>query len=186
MTRVFLVRHAEPAAGWGGEDHDPGLSDRGFAQARLAAEALQALGPLDAICSPMRRCRETAAAYAGAPRIEPHVSEVVAPASVADRPAWLRATFPWADDQPRRAWADVDPALHAWRDAAVSAMLALERDAVVFTHFIAINAIVGAAVGSAETIVFRPGHASITALDLRAGALRVVSLGAETASDDVR
>lgn len=186
MTRVFLVRHAEPSASWGGSDHDPGLSERGLAQAQLTADALRALGPLQAVCSPMRRCRETAAAYGGALRIDAHVSEVVAPPDVADRPAWLRATFPWADGQPRRAWADIDPALHAWRDAAVSAMLALDRDAVVFTHFIAINAIVGAAVGSAETIVFRPGHASITALDLRDGGLRVISLGAETASDDVR
>ena len=59
MTRLFLIRHAEPAAGWGGDALDPGLSHLGREQARAAAQALLAIRPLEIVSSPMLRCRET-------------------------------------------------------------------------------------------------------------------------------
>jgi broad specificity phosphatase PhoE len=190
MTRIFLIRHAEPAAAWGGAHVDPGLSENGRMQADLTAMLLVMEGPLALVSSPMLRCRETAAALANrigmGPRIEPRVSEVVAPPDVTDRQAWLRANFVWADGAPRRQWADVAPALRTWRDEAAAAIASIEHDCAVFTHFIAINAIVGAAQKSADTIVFRPGHASITQLELTSEGLRVVRLGAEMTSDDVR
>jgi broad specificity phosphatase PhoE len=190
VTRLFLIRHAEPAASWGGADADPGLSEKGAAQAAAAAEALAGLGDLDLVCSAMLRCRETAAPYEAmrgkTALIEPRVSEVVAPAGVADRPAWLRANFPWGDGVARRRWADADPALRAWRDDVAAAIARLTRDTAVFSHFIALNAIVGVAMESEETIVFRPGHASVTELALSDGRLRVVKLGAEMQSADVR
>ncbi len=190
MPRLFLIRHAEPAASWGGSDHDPGLTERGRAQAEGAARALADLGRLEAISSPMRRCQETAAPFAKLTRqsafLEQAVSEVVAPDGVTDRPAWLRANFPWDEGVARRRWSDVDPALRAWRVNAVDAMSVVQRDVAVFSHFIAINAIVSAAMESDETIVFRPGHASITELALDGGKLRVVRLGADMQSADVR
>lgn len=93
MARLFLIRHGEAAAAWGGADDDPGLSERGRAQAEAAAATLLAEPGLQLISSPMRRCRETAAAYEGAvgrvARIEPRVSEVATPAGIGDRRAWL-------------------------------------------------------------------------------------------------
>jgi broad specificity phosphatase PhoE len=190
MSRLFLIRHAEPAAGWGGNEADPGLTDLGRQQAAEAAEALWGLGPLDIVCSPMRRCCETAAPYAerrsAQPRIDDRISEVVAPAVITDRPAWLHANFPWADGVPRRRWDDVAQGLQLWRDDAVNAMRELTRDSVVFTHFIAANAIVSAVTESEETIVYRPAHASITELELDQDVLRLVRLGAEMHSEDVR
>lgn len=190
MPRLFLIRHAEPEAAWGGADHDPGLNEKGRQQAEVAANALMRLGPLALLSSPMRRCQETAAPYAAlsgqAPVLEPAVSEVVAPAGIVDRRTWLRENFPWDEGGVRRKWADVDPALLAWRDDVTNAMRAVQNDSAVFSHFIAINVIVGAATGAAETMLFRPGHASITELALVDGVLRVVSLGAEMQSADVR
>lgn len=190
MTRIFLIRHAEPAAAWGGAHNDPGLSENGQIQADVAATLLGMEGPLSLVSSPMLRCRETAAALANrigmGPRIEPRVSEVVAPPDVTDRPAWLRSNFAWADGVPRKRWDDVAQALRAWRDDAIAAVRAIENDCAVFSHFIAINAIVGAAQNSPDTMVFRPGHASITQLELTGGELRVVRLGGEMKSDDVR
>jgi broad specificity phosphatase PhoE len=55
----------------------------------------------------------------------------------------------------------------------------------VFTHYVAINAIVGAALGVDDTIVCRPAYASITTLDADGDGLRIVALGAETASVQV-
>lgn len=190
MPRLFLIRHAEPAASWGGADIDPGLTEKGHWQAQETARALLEFGDLALVSSPMLRCRQTAAAYAALRGreavIEQRVSEVVAPAGVMDRPAWLRANFPWDDGAPRRGWSDVDPVLRAWRDAAIGAMREIPRDAAVYSHFIAINAIVSAAMESDETIVFRPGHASITELAHDGGKLSVVRLGADMTSSDVR
>jgi broad specificity phosphatase PhoE len=190
MTRLFLIRHAEPAAGWGGDALDPGLSDLGREQAEGAAEALSVMGPLDLVSSPMLRCRETAAPYATrrgvAARIEQRVSEVVAPTGVTDRRAWLRETFPWDDGVARRQWGDVASELRDWRDACGAALRDMSADTAVFTHFIAINAIVSVATNSADTIVFRPAHCSITELEISEGGLRVVRLGREMQSADVR
>jgi broad specificity phosphatase PhoE len=190
MARLFLIRHGEAAAAWGGADDDPGLSARGLEQAKTAAATLVGFGGLHLVASPMRRCRETAAAYEAAvgqtARIEPRVSEVTTPAGVGDRRAWLAENFPWRDGAGARTWASVDPALHAWRDATIAAVSALQADCAVFSHFIAINAIVGAAMGRGETIVCRPDYASITELAVDEGALRLVRLGATMQDGEVR
>lgn len=188
MTRLFLIRHAEPAAAWGGSAADPGLSALGREQARAAAERLSDLGRLDVVTSPMRRCWETAAPFAEAagrpPVLEPCVSEVAAPPEVADRRAWLQQTFPWRGGAPR-LWTSLAPELHAWRQAMLGYVRGLSADAAIFTHFIAINVIVGAALDRAETIVCRPAHASITELELENEALRLVKVGAEMANAEV-
>jgi len=190
MPRLFLIRHGEPAANWGDAHADPGLTERGAAQAAGAARALSKYGSLDVWTSPMLRCRETAAPFAALvgeePFVEPRVSEVVAPTGVTDRPAWLRANFPWDEGVQRKRWDEVDPELLAWRDQAVEAIRTAARDTAVFSHFIAINAIVSAAAGSDNAIMFRPGHASITELEVSRDGLRVVALGAEMQSADVR
>lgn len=190
MTRIFLIRHAEPAEAWGEEANDPGLSPRGRSQAEAAAAALAGFGALDIVSSPMRRCLETADPFVrragAAPRLEPRVSEVAAPPDVADRRAWLKTSFPWDKDAERRPWASLDPALRAWRDEVVAALKALKRDTAVFSHFIAINAASSHALEREESIVCTPAHASITELLLEDGALRLVRMGAQVVSDDVR
>lgn len=62
----------------------------------------------------------------------------------------------------------------------------IEQDTAVFTHFIAINVIVGAAMRKEDTIVCKPGHASITELEVSASALKLTAAGAEMQVDDVR
>ncbi|MGE0045617.1 MAG: histidine phosphatase family protein, partial [Hyphomonadaceae bacterium] len=62
MPRLYLIRHAEPAATWGGSDPNPGLSELGRAQAADASWKLAALKPKRIVTSPLMRCRETAAA----------------------------------------------------------------------------------------------------------------------------
>jgi broad specificity phosphatase PhoE len=189
MIRLFLVRHGEPEAGWGEALDDPGLSKRGWDQARVAAEALAALGPLALVSSPLRRCDETAAPYAAqrgaAPVLEARVGEVAAPAGVIDRRAWLLGEFPWRGG-PMRHWRDLAPELAAWRAAMLGFVGGLPEDTVVFTHFVAINVIVGAALGRDETIVCKPGYASITELSLDRGALKLVALGEEMRMGEVR
>lgn len=183
MTHTLvLVRHGHAAAGWG-DDADPGLSPTGRAQASAMAEALSPIGPLPLVVSPLRRCRDTAAALEAVwgvdARVDPRVGEVVAPAAHAaleDRPAWLAAAM-------AGAWADLDAERRLWRDTVVEALAGTTEDTVVVTHFIAINAAVGAATGTDQVVSFRPAPCSRTLLGVDAGRLTVVELGVEGESE---
>lgn len=189
MTRLFLIRHGEPEADWGGADHDPGLSQVGRGQAEAAAKTLVAQGELAVISSPMRRCLETAAPYVSSRTarlaIEPRVSEVETPAGIVDRRAWLLENFPWRGGE-ARSWPGLDPALLAWRARMLDFVRVIHRDTAVFTHFIAINVIVSAALARQETIVCKPGYASITQIEIEGGMLRLVRLGEEMFAGEVR
>lgn len=175
MARLYLIRHGEPASGWGDADPDPGLSGLGLAQAAHAAATLRGLGVARSLTSPLRRCVETAAAFAreaGRPAvIEPAVREVPTPAGVADRHAWLAAVMAgrWS------AFPDLAP----FRAGILEALRAPTVDTAIFTHYVAINAAVSAAQGRDEVMVFRPAHASITILSNDGGVLLLVEAGAE-------
>jgi broad specificity phosphatase PhoE len=174
---LVLVRHGEAAAGFG-QDPDPGLSERGRAQAEAAAADLAPLGPLPVVVSPLRRCRETAAALEarwGAPaRVDPAVGEIVAPASAAG----LAARAEWVRTALGGRWADLDEEHRLWRAAVLGALRSLPGDAVVVTHFVAINVAVGEALGNDRVVSFAPANGSRTFLRVAAdGALGVVKLG---------
>lgn len=187
MARLFLIRHGEPQAAWGEAD-DPGLSALGHAQARAVADALPA--GLAIWSSPMARCRDTAAPYASRQgrlaQIEPRVSEVATPAGAPDRRLWLEQNFPWRAGAGGRDWSSLGAELHTWRANVIAAACEAACDTAVFTHFIAINALVAAATGQSATIVCRPNHASITELALRNGTLRLVALGESMHEGEVR
>lgn len=190
MARVFLIRHGRPAQVWGGSGSDPGLSALGQEQAEAVAARLQRFGDLAVVSSPMLRCRETAAPYTRwrgvAASIEPRVSEIVATEGVEDRGAWLQERFPWRDRIQQRSWSTLEPRLHAWRDDMLGFIRNIREDTAVFTHFIGINVITGAALGVDHTIVCIPDHCSITEIEVEEGALRLIAPGADMQVDDVR
>ncbi len=180
MTRVLLVRHARPTGSWADSpDPDPGLDARGHAQAAALAADVGAGAARPILCSPMRRTRETAAPLAAAwavdVSIEPAVGEIPSSSGFADvdeRGAWLRQVM-------AGTYADADATIRAWRDALVRALVALEQDTVVVSHFVAINAAVGAARGDDGVLQFRPDLASVTELAVVDGRLELVRLGPE-------
>lgn len=175
---LVLVRHGEAAAGWDG-DADPGLSDLGRSQAARVAADLAVLAGTPLVVSPLRRTRETAAPIAEAlgvvPTVDPAVGEVVAPAehaSLAARGLWLRGFM-------AGGWTGVHPGLATWRDGVLGALRGLPGDAVVVTHFIAINAAVGAALGDDRVVSFRPANCSRTILRIGDDGVDVARLGDE-------
>ncbi len=184
--RLYLIRHGKPAAVWGGADDDPGLDETGHAQARAVATRLMALSEADqpvlVVSSPLRRCRETAQPLADAlgvsVEIDPAVGEIPTPGalSAAERPDWLRAAF-------AGSWADIrgDLDYELWRQGVASAA-ARRRRAAVFSHFVAINAVVSVVRGEDRVINFRPDHTSVTTFDLDDGRLALVTLGDEAAT----
>ncbi len=174
MARIYLVRHGKAAQGFDGHP-DPGLDALGERQAAVTAGELEPLGPLPIYSSPLARARETAeplaALWSCGIAIEPRVAEIPSPtADLAARSAWLREAM-------SGTWSELGAELDAWRAALVDWLQSVEHDCVVFSHFIAINAAVGAARNDDRLVVFAPDNASITELDNRAGALSVTHLG---------
>jgi broad specificity phosphatase PhoE len=183
MSRIYLIRHARPSASWGGDDDDPGLDAAGRAQAQAAAAALLALAPdrrpSRVVSSPLRRCRETAAPFAAAigasVEIDPRVGEIPTPKALTAeaRGPWLRQAF-------TGRWADIEGDLDydAWR-RGVTAAVAARPGAAVFSHFVAINAVLTTLAGEARVIALRPDHASISTLEVADGALTLIEAGRE-------
>lgn len=177
---IFLVRHGEAAASWG-QAADPGLSPLGQEQARAAARDLgeRLDGPVALISSPLARARETADPLARQlgvrVRVDDAFREINAPVPLEERQAWLRQFM-------QQRWDEQPDSLHQWREQATARLLALDRPAVIFTHFLVINAVVGQIQRADTTLCFWPDNGSITHLRYRDNALEVVSMGAQMAT----
>lgn len=182
MPRVTLVRHGQAAAGWG-DDLDPGLSEVGRGQARAAADALASIGPQPILCSPLRRCRETASPLAeqwGVEVIvEPAVGEIVSPEDAAG----LEARTAWLGRAMQGTWSDLGDVHASWRQLVLDRVQAIPEDTVVHTHFIAINVIVGAAMGDDRVVCFAPDNCSWTVVDVEGGRISVVELGRQATTE---
>jgi broad specificity phosphatase PhoE len=182
VPRVFIIRHGKPSGTWGeGFDDDPGLDAAGKAQAELASRALltvpEEFRAKRVVSSPLRRCRETAAPFAHALGVELEIDaafgEIPTPRGVAraDREAWLRTAFAGRWDEIE---GDIDYV--AWQADVVRALTARPGTAV-FSHYVAINAVVSAVTANPAVLAFRPDHASISTFDVGAGELSLVELG---------
>lgn len=176
MTKLYLVRHGKAAAAWD-TDYDPGLDDRGRAEAEKTAHTLAPLGPLDIVSSPLARTRQTATPLADlwgvSVKIEERVGEIPSPVKdLSERGEWLI-------DLMGQEWSTLSQDLHMWRMDVVEALLALDRETVVFSHFIAINAAVGAATGDDRVVSFWPGNASVTVLEKKNNTLALIQRGSQ-------
>ena len=181
MVRIYLVRHGKAAASWA-EDFDPGLDSLGKAQAKATAKALAHLGPLHVMASPLLRAKETAKPLAEiwdcTPRIEERVGEIPSPTTdLTGRAQWLQRVM-------GESWSNLGEDLHAWRQDVIDVLLGLDGDSVVFTHFIAINVVVGAATGDDRVVSFWPDNGSITIVESDGSSLRLIERGDEPVTED--
>ena len=181
MAVLHLVRHGQASAGWD-QDADPGLTERGRAQAEAVADVLAPLGPLPILSSTLLRCQQTAAPLASrwgaTPLVEPRIAEVPTPEglTVADRGPWLHTVLAgrWTSEAPELEW---------WRRAVVDCLLALDEDSVIFTHFVAINVAIGAVHGDDRVVIAHPDNCSITTVTNDGGALQLVDAPAQARTE---
>ena len=183
MARLYLIRHGRPSSTWGGHDDDPGLDEAGQAQARAARDWLlsrpEEERPTLVVSSPLRRCRETAEPTAEALgvdiEIDVAVGEIQTPKALTgeERPAWLRQAF-------QGTWQAIEGDLDydAWRGEIVES-LAKRGHTAVFSHYVAINAVVSRLLGVDEVLAFKPDHTSITVLETDGQTVRLIEKGAE-------
>lgn len=181
MTRIYMVRHGRAAAGWN-EDPDPGLDELGRQQSLRVASTLSARGPLPVVSSPLLRCQQTAFPLATAwkqdVRIEPLVGEIPSPDGYAleDRVTWLR-------DAMAGTWSEVAQKsgdhYATYRRSIADCVASIQADTVIFSHYIAINAVIGAAMGDDRVVIASLDNCSVTIFEAIDGKLSLVEIGGE-------
>ncbi|MEO8162814.1 MAG: histidine phosphatase family protein [Ilumatobacteraceae bacterium] len=177
-TRLYFVRHGRAAAGWDAE-LDPGLDELGHQQAREMADQLAPLGPMSVMTSPLLRCQQTAVplceAWNSKPEISPEVGEIPSPEGVpkSDRVVWLRKTM-------GGTWLSLGPRYTIFRDEVVNFIRQINSDTVIFSHFMAINAVIGRTQDDDRLVLFRLDNCSITSVELGTnGNLKLIQSGRE-------
>ena len=179
MAIIYMVRHGHAAASFT-DDLDPGLDQLGRSQAILVGEQLGTHQPLSIISSPLKRAQETATPLAQRLNaeivIEHRVSEVPSPGlSLQERGPWLQAVM-------QGKWDEQSEALQKWQREMLDCLCELTRDTAIFTHFVAINAMVAAAEDTSKVLVFRPDNGSVTRFNNDGGRLEILSRGDEAAT----
>lgn len=177
-----MVRHGRAAAGWD-VDPDPPLDDLGRSQALEVAAKLSPKGPLAVVSSPLLRCQQTAFPLAASwrvdARIEPAVAEIPSPEGYAieTRVTWLREAMAgtWSEVVERSG-----ERYGAYRRSISDSIARIAEDTVVFSHFVAINAVIGEALGDDRVVIARLDNCSVTTFDVGAdGAINLVEIGGE-------
>jgi broad specificity phosphatase PhoE len=176
---LYLIRHGRASAGFA-EAHDPELDEVGRQQAATAAQELAPLGPLPIITSPLKRARETAAPFEVQWNLRARVEEMVAEIPTPGMDLQVRST--WLHQAMRGRWSDLPAFYQNWRGQVVAALVALQTPTVVTTHFVAINAAVSAATDDDRMVCCEPDHCSCTVVEVVEGALRLVALGRQRAT----
>jgi broad specificity phosphatase PhoE len=180
MATIRLVRHGRATGGWDA-DVEPGLDELGAAQAAALVGRLEPLAaprPPRLVTSPMRRCRETAAPLAAhwgvAAEVEPLVTEIPSPDGhdLGDRVPWLRRAM-------AGTWSALGPRYTAYRDSVAAYVAALAEDTVITSHFVAINAVIGACTGDDRLVIHSLDNTSVTVVETSATGMRLVSAGHE-------
>ena len=175
------MRHGRASAGWD-TALDPELDDLGRSQAQDAASKLDKIfagNEVEIISSPLLRCQQTAKPFAklvsADVRICSEVAEIPSPVGIemSDRVDWLRKVM-------QGNWADLGANYLEYRDSILKFVRAIDQNTVIFSHFIAINAIVGSMIKDDRLVIHKLDNCSITILEIVSdGALRIVQSGHE-------
>jgi broad specificity phosphatase PhoE len=177
MTQIFLIRHGEAAAGWG-QDLDPPLSKLGKKQALDAAQYLFENVPnienFQCLSSPIKRAHETAQAFADISGkkvdIQAKVAEI--PSPIDD----VHERMPWLMNVMQEEWQNLSPLLNDWRQSCIDYISSLQHDSVIFSHYIAINVIIGHCQQDNKVISYYPDNCSIHHFE-NSPELHIVKLG---------
>ena len=179
--QIALVRHGRASAGCD-TAVDPGLDDLGRKQADEAAKKLDLIfvgQQVQIVSSPLLRCQQTAEPFAELRttpvRVCAEVAEIPSPngVEISGRVDWLRVAM-------QGTWSDLGGEYVEFRDSVVKFVRSLETSTVVFSHFIAINAVIGSLTGDDRLVIRSLDNCSVTLLDRdSAGNLRIAQTGHE-------
>ena len=89
-----------------------------------------------------------------------------------DRVEWLRLAM-------GGTWSAMGQRYTAFRDGVADTVRALSNNTVVTSHFVAINAVIGAALGDDRMVIRSLDNCSVTVVDVIDGVLHLVEGGHE-------
>ncbi|CBS91455.1 putative Phosphoglycerate mutase (plasmid) [Azospirillum lipoferum 4B] len=179
MTRIFMIRHGKSAAGFD-EALDADLSELGHRQAAIAAAAVaRRLPPMPIIASPFQRARSTAEPLARAWRqpmaISPEITEIPTPPHLGEEN--LAARRPWLTAIMASRYGNLGDDIEIWRQSLIDFVANTKQDSILFTHYLTINAIVGAAQNDDRVALCDPGYCTVTELEVCSGQISVIGIG---------
>ena len=163
MAQIHLVRHGRAAAGFGSHKTQGWMTwDGKPKQWPTCWTHVMVLRGQFLFSSPLARAVETAQPLAARWQcevgIESRVAEIPSPTEdLAERAQWLQNAM-------QGGWSELAQASQDWRQALVDALLAQQQDCIIFSHFVAINAAVGAATQDDRMRIFAPDNCSVTTL----------------------
>ena len=101
------------------------------------------------------------------------MAEIPSPGlDLVERAQWLRKFM-------AGSWRDAAPPLAQWRENVIAALAGLSADAVIFSHYVALNVAMGAATGDDRVTVFSPENCSISIFETVDGKLTLIERGRE-------
>lgn len=175
---IYLIRHGEAAQAWD-KAPDPKLSELGQQQAKqLADDYLLTLSTdFQLVSSPLQRAQETAIPFQKnlnlSPIINPNFAEVPSPGiALVDRRNWLKGLF-------TKKVTELEPPQLDWRNNIISGIQSLEKNTLIFSHFMTINAVVGWIRGNEKLVSYYPNYCSITKIEKVGNEFFIRSLGKE-------
>ena len=188
MVKIYLVRHGEATEGW--TSQDPPLSELGKSQAQSLVGFVSStidensINNIDFISSPLNRCKETASLA-----LQKIYSEIVINDNFRELPSptldlkkrvnWLRRILPltWSELLKDKETKDSGVNFIQWKKNIINNIYSLNKDTIIFTHFVVINSIIGEILKSDKIVNFQPSNCSITEIRKINDRLKLVKLG---------
>ncbi len=172
---IILIRHGEASQSWG--DHpDPDLSDNGFKQAKLLEEHkdLQDLSNYDFISSPKSRAKSTALPLIKKFNKELLINNIFSEIpsgniEASEKKQWLTSTM-------KEEINKLSEEVTTWRMNIIKEIFGMNKDTIIFSHFMVINALVGELAKHPNLLHFHPDYTSLTKIRLENGTPKSFSI----------
>lgn len=91
----------------------------------------------------------------------------------------MGARVPWLRAAMAGTWSELGERYTSFRNGATAQLLSATSDTVVFSHFVAINAVIGAALDDDRLVIRSLDNCSVTIIDITDGRLVLVEGGEE-------
>ena len=173
---LLLIRHGEASASFG-EHTDPGLSEKGKQQAHNLMETLskENFDNFKFISSPKLRAVETAhplkLQYNKDLVVQNQFSEIpsddIPPHEKQD---WLRGVM-------SQEIKTLPEAVKLWQNNIMSTLLNIDSNAIIFSHFMVINAVAASVLKNNKLLYFYPDYTSCTRLSVENNQIIEIILG---------
>tara|TARA_B100001027_G_scaffold97705_1_gene67082 strand:- start:21 stop:584 length:564 start_codon:yes stop_codon:yes gene_type:complete len=166
QIKIILIRHGEAENKWG-EHPDPGLSLKGISESYdlLQHKELQSLEDYFFISSPKLRAIETAKPLAKKfnkkVKIDNCFIEIPAEGIKPDKKQ------EWLEQIVQTNKKELPMFIKNWKNKILNKIKKIDRNTIIFSHFMVINALLSELNDMDTLLYFYPGHTSVVILEMK-------------------